>query len=77
MATRAPEFEKCGLTQHEMVCVGLGLPITERLQYAVEYSHPRIIGTLKAFYYATGLLDAEEQFTFDRPGMTVERVTLL
>ncbi|MGO8792908.1 MAG: hypothetical protein ACLQVL_36735 [Terriglobia bacterium] len=73
----ATEYQKCGLTQHQMVCVGLGLPITERLKYSVEYSHPRIIGTLKAYYLASSEQNAEEMFTFDRPGMEIVRVTLL
>lgn len=74
---KATEYKKCGLTQHEMVCIGLGLPITERLKYVVEYSHERFIGTFKAYYFASSQEKAEEMFKFDRPGMTVEGVALL
>jgi len=73
----ATQYEKCGLTEHQMKCIGLGLPINDRLSYAVEYSHLRFIGIFKAYYPARSEENAKELFNFDRPGMTIERVTLL
>lgn len=71
------QYEKCGLTEHEMKCIGLGIPITERLTYAVELRHPKIIGTSKAYYSARSEAEAKEMAQFDRWGQEVVRVTLL
>ena len=71
------QYERCGLTEHEMKCIGLGLPITEKLTYAVELRHPAIIGTSKSYYRAGSEEKAREMASFDKWGMEIVRVTLL
>lgn len=64
-------------TQHEMKCIGNGVPPHTELVYAVTYVNQRIIGSMKAYYRAFSEEDARAKFVFDRPGNTVVRVELL
>lgn len=75
--TSISEYQKCGLTEHEMRCIGLGLPINERLTYAITYKNERVIGTMTAFYGAKSRQDAINLFDFDRPGNFIVAVELL
>lgn len=64
-------------SQHEMRCIGYGIPLNSKLSYVVEFIDERFITTFKSYFRATSEKDARAQFVAEKPGFEIASVTLI